>query len=194
MLKSVVIISTNHQRTVEIMNNFKNKKSIIIIAVIVILLALLILGLTGHIKTSNESLTSSDLTSTPESAASDSDTNADGYGEETLTLTEDGYAIDGITIDGETSSTVTSSDETDSNLTAEETVEQPVATMPPQVTSTPAPVQATPQPVATNPPQQAVTQQPEQSYDDGGSVPDWVDDSWTGYGDDSVDWGDTVLE
>lgn len=79
---------------------------------------------------------------------------------------------------------------------------EPAAT--PEVTATPAPTEAptaTPEPTAepTAAPQPVVTAAPqpaqqEPSSDDGGEVPDWVDDSWTGYGEDSVDWGDTVLE
>ena len=67
---------------------------------------------------------------------------------------------------------------------------EPAAT--PEPTAAPTPVvTAAPQPVVTAAPQPA---QQEPSSDDGGEVPDWVDDSWTGYGEDSVDWGDTVLE
>ena len=54
---------------------------------------------------------------------------------------------------------------------------------------------AAPQPVVTAAPQPA---QQEPSGDDGGEIPDWVDDSWTGYDDDDFagveGWGDTVLE
>lgn len=81
----------------------------------------------------------------------------------------------------------------DSEVTS---TEKPEATATPQVTATPEPVQATPQPTAV--PQPVVTEvpQPEQSYDDGGAVPDWVDtsDDPAGYDEDSFDWGDTVLE
>lgn len=70
--------------------------------------------------------------------------------------------------------------------------EAPTATPEPtaELTATPEPT-AAPTPVVTAAPQPA---QQEPSSDDGGEVPDWVDDSWTGYGEDSVDWGDTVLE
>ena len=65
----------------------------------------------------------------------------------------------------------------------------PTAT--PEPTAAPTPVvTAAPQPVVTAAPQPA---QQEPSSDDGGEVPDWVDDSWTGY-DYDFDWGDTVLE
>ena len=67
---------------------------------------------------------------------------------------------------------------------------EPTATPEPTVAPTPV-VTAAPQPVVTAAPQ-PVQQEP--STDDGGEVPDWFDDSWTGYGEDSVDWGDTVLE
>ena len=36
--------------------------------------------------------------------------------------------------------------------------------------------------------------QQEPSSDDGGEVPDWVDDSWTGADDQGFDWSGTVLE
>lgn len=39
---------------------------------------------------------------------------------------------------------------------------------------------------------QPVQQEP--SSDDGGEVPDWVDDSWTGADDQGFDWSGTVLE
>lgn len=131
-------------------------------------------------------------TATPETQTSEA--NADGYGEETLTQTEDGSYLD-----GEAS---TSDDEND--LTDEETSEQleATATPAPVATATPQPVQATPQPTAvpqpaaTTPPQQTVNQ-PEQSSDDG-AVPDWFDQNDTGYSDDDFagveGWGDTVLE
>ena len=70
---------------------------------------------------------------------------------------------------------------------------EPTAT--PEPTAAPTPVvTAAPQPVVTAAPQPA---QQEPSSDDGGevSIEDMDnDDSWTGYGEDSVDWGDTVLE
>lgn len=52
---------------------------------------------------------------------------------------------------------------------------------------------AAPQPVVTAAPQ-PVQQEP--SSDDGGEVPDWFDDSWTGADDyvPNFDWGGTVLE
>ena len=104
---------------------------------------------------------------TPESATSET-ANADGYGEETLTQTEDGSYLDGEASDDEDSSN------------GEEASEKPAATATPApaATATPAPV-ATPQPTAV--PQPVVTEvpQPEQSYDDGGAVPDWVDTSDT---------------
>ena len=54
-------------------------------------------------------------------------------------------------------------------------------------------VTAAPQPVVTAAPQ-PVQQEP--SSDDGGEVPDWFDDSWTGADDydPNFDWGGTVLE
>ena len=53
---------------------------------------------------------------------------------------------------------------------------EPTAT--PEPTAAPTPVvTAAPQPVVTAAPQPA---QQEPSSDDGGEVPDWVDDSWTG--------------
>lgn len=52
----------------------------------------------------------------------------------------------------------------------------PTATPEPTVAPTPV-VTAAPQPVVTAAPQPA---QQEPSSDDGGEVPDWVDDSWTG--------------
>ena len=70
----------------------------------------------------------------------------------------------------------------------------------PEVTATPAPTEA-PTPVVTAAPQPVVTAAPqpaqqEPSSDDGGEVPDWVDDSSTGADDydPNFDWGDTVLE
>ena len=59
--------------------------------------------------------------------------------------------------------------------TSEPTAE-PTATPEPTVAPTPV-VTAAPQPVVTAAPQPA---QQELSSDDGGEVPDWVDDSWTG--------------
>ena len=59
--------------------------------------------------------------------------------------------------------------------TSEPTAE-PTATPEPTVAPTPV-VTAAPQPVVTAAPQPA---QQEPSSDDGGEVPDWVDDSWTG--------------
>ena len=53
---------------------------------------------------------------------------------------------------------------------------EPTATPEPTVAPTPV-VTAAPQPVVTAAPQPA---QQEPSSDDGGAVPDWVDDSWTG--------------
>ena len=53
---------------------------------------------------------------------------------------------------------------------------EPTATPEPTVVPTPV-VTAAPQPVVTAAPQPA---QQEPSSDDGGEVPDWVDDSWTG--------------
>lgn len=51
---------------------------------------------------------------------------------------------------------------------------EPAATVETAAAAEPA---ATPQPVVTAAPQPA---QQEPSSDDGGAVPDWVDDSWTG--------------
>lgn len=75
---------------------------------------------------------------------------------------------------------------------------EPAATVETAATAEPAAtpeVTAAPQPVVTAAPQPA---QQEPSSDDGGEVPDWVDDSWTGYDDDDFagveGWGDTVLE
>lgn len=54
----------------------------------------------------------------------------------------------------------------------------PEPTVTPEPTAAPTPVvTAAPQPVVTAAPQPA---QQEPSSDDGGAVPDWVDDSWTG--------------
>ena len=53
---------------------------------------------------------------------------------------------------------------------------EPTATPEPTVAPTPV-VTAAPQPVVTAAPQPA---QQEPSGDDGGEVPDWVDDSWSG--------------
>lgn len=89
---------------------------------------------------------------------------------------------------------------------------EPAAT--PEVTATPAPTEAptaTPEPTAeptatpepTVAPTPVVTAAPtaapqpaqqEPSSDDGGEVPDWVDDSWTGADDQGFDWSGTVLE
>lgn len=106
-------------------------------------------------------------TATPESATSDLETNADGYGEETLTQTEDGSYLDGETTDEE------------DGLTDEETSEKPEAT------ATPQPVQATPQPTAVPQPAATTVPQPEQvtqseQSQDAGAVPDWFDSSDTG--------------
>ena len=67
---------------------------------------------------------------------------------------------------------------------------EPTATPEPTVAPTPV-VTAAPQPVVTAAPQ-PVQQEP--SSDDGGEVPDWVDDSWTGADDQGFDWSGTVLE
>lgn len=125
-------------------------------------------------------------TATSESATSDLETNADGYGEETLTQTEDGSYLDGEASDDEES-------------LSDSEAEQPVATAAPAPVATPAPVQATPQPTTAPQPEQ-VTQpavpQPEQSQTDGGTVPDWYDDTETAADDydPNFDWGDTVLQ
>lgn len=145
------------------------KKVLGIVIACTILIGLLAFYIRNRQETNNP-----DTEETPETAVSET-ANADGYGEETLVQAEDGSYLDGIDPDGETSSTVTSSDETtDSSLTVKETVEQPEATATPApvATATPQPVQATPTPVQATP-------QPEQSYDDGGAVPDWVDTSDT---------------
>lgn len=120
-------------------NIFKNHKKhvVILLIVVIILLIFLILSLTGHAKTSDESLTSS--------------------------------------------STATPAPEVTATPTPEVT-----ATPTPVATATPQPVQATPQPTAvpqpaaTAVPQPEQVTQPDQSSDDG-VVPDWVDDSWSGY-------------
>ena len=87
---------------------------------------------------------------------------------------------------------------------------EPAAT--PEVTATPAPTEvptatpeptaeptATPEPTAAPTPVVTAAPQPvqqEPSSDDGGEVPDWFDDSWTGADDydPNFDWGGTVLE
>ena len=83
-----------------------------------------------------------------------------------------------------------------------EPTEAPTATPEPTATATPEPT-AAPTPVVTAAPQPVVTAAPqpaqqEPSGDDGGEIPDWVDDSWTGHDDDDFagveGWGDTVLE
>lgn len=95
--------------------------------------------------------------------------------------------------------------------TVETAAAEPTST--PEVTATPAPTEAptatpeptaeptaTPEPTAAPTPVVTAAPQPAQqepSSDDGGevSIEDvYNDDSWTGYGEDSVDWGDTVLE
>lgn len=105
-------------------------------------------------------------TATPESATSET-ANADGYGEETLTQTEDGSYLDGEASDDE------------DNLSDSE-AEQPVATAAPApvATATPQPVQATPQPTAVPQPAATAVPQPEQSQNVE-VVPDWVDTSDT---------------
>ena len=149
----------------------------------IVIVCTVLIGLLAVYISHRQEISNPETEATPETASS-LETNADGYGEETLVQTEDGSYLDGET-----------SDETESGTSNNtETVEQPVATMSPQVTSTPQPtpepVQATPQPtaapqpVATTPPQQTMppqetSTQPEQSYDDGGVVPDWVDTSDT---------------
>lgn len=52
-------------------------------------------------------------------------------------------------------------------------------------------VTAAPQPVVTAAPQPA---QQEPSSDDGGEVPDWYDDSWTGYDDEITGWDGVIWE
>lgn len=87
---------------------------------------------------------------------------------------------------------------------------EPAAT--PEVTATPAPTEvptatpeptaeptATPEPTAAPTPVVTAAPQPvqqEPSSDDGGEVPDWFDDSWTGADDydPNFDWGGTVFE
>lgn len=109
-------------------------------------------------------------TATPESATSDLETNADGYGEETLTQTEDGSYLDGE---------ASESNETDNSLDGAEAAEQPeaMATPAPAATATPAPA-ATPQPTAVSQPAATAAPQPEQSQNVE-VVPDWVDTSDT---------------
>ncbi len=70
---------------------------------------------------------------------------------------------------------------------------EPTATPEPTVAPTPV-VTAAPQPVVTAAPQPA---QQEPSSDDGGEVPDWFDDSWTGVSDEEYQaaldaWDDSV--
>lgn len=169
-----------------------NKKVILPIIVIVLLLV------SGLIVKSG--LTSSDLTSipvptetaTPESAISDLETNADGYGEEILTQTEDGSYLDGEASDDEEDL----SDESEqSEVTA---TPAPAATATPAPAATPQPT-AVPQPAATAVPQPAAPQpeqvtQPDQSSGSGSTIEDmYNDDSWNGY-DYDFDWGATVLE
>lgn len=153
-------------------NIFKNRKNKVIILVIIVII--LILGLIVYrvtVEQVEETPVPSE-TATPESATSEVDANADGYGEETLMQTEDGSYLDGEASDDRES------------LNDEEASEKPAATATPApvATATPRPVQATPQPTtapqpaATNPPQQTVTQ-PDQSYDS--TVDDlWTDDAW----------------
>lgn len=88
---------------------------------------------------------------------------------------------------------------------------EPAAT--PEVTATPAPTEAptatpdtatpeptaAPTPVVTAAPQPVVTAAPqpaqqEPSSDDGGEVPDWVDDSWTGYDEPVSGWEGVIWE
>lgn len=154
----------------------------------IVIVCTVLIGLLAVYISHRQEISNPETEATPETA-SPLETNADGSGEETLVQTEDGSYLD-----GETSSTVTSASSNDAEI------EKPVATATPQpVQSTPEPVQATPQPtavpqpVATTPPQQTMppqetSTQPEQSYDDGGAVPDWVDDSWTGYDDEITGW------
>lgn len=66
---------------------------------------------------------------------------------------------------------------------------EPTAT--PEPTAAPTPVvTAAPQPVVTAAPQPA---QQEPSGDDGGEVPDWVDDSWTGVSDEEYQAAGEIL-
>lgn len=65
----------------------------------------------------------------------------------------------------------------------------PTATPEPTVAPTPV-VTAAPQPVVTAAPQPA---QQEPSSDDGGEVPDWVDDSWTGVSDEEYQAAGEIL-
>ena len=126
-------------------------------------------------------------TATPESATSET-ANADGYGEETLVQTEDGSYLDGE---------ASESNEADSNLDVE-VAEQPEATATlDSAEATPAPV-ATPQPTAVSQPAVTAAPQPEQvtqpdQSQDGGVVPDWVDDSWTGVSDEEYNAAGEIL-
>lgn len=147
------------------MNIFKNHRNkVIILVIIVILLILSLIVYKVTVEQVDETPVPSE-TATPELAASDLETNADGYGEETLTQTEDGSYLDGEASDDE--------------------AEQPIATATPTpaATATPQPVQATPQPTAvpqpaaTAVPQPEQVTQPDQSYDK--TVDDlWTDDAW----------------
>ena len=66
---------------------------------------------------------------------------------------------------------------------------EPTAT--PEPTAAPTPVvTAAPQPVVTAAPQPA---QQEPSGDDGGAVPDWFDDSWTGVSDEEYQAAGEIL-
>lgn len=119
-------------------------------------------------------------TATPESATSET-ANADGYGEETLTQTEDGSYLDGEASD-------------DKESLSDEETEQPAAT------ATPAPVAtATPQPTTAPQPAATAVTQPEQSQN-AELVPDWVDTSDTPlvsdeeYNEAVSGWDDTTWE
>ena len=73
-------------------------------------------------------------------------------------------------------------------------VQEHAATLETAATAEPAAtpeVTAAPQPVVTAAPQPA---QQEPSSDDGGEVPDWYDDSWTGYDDEITGWDGVIWE
>lgn len=169
------------------MNIFKNHRNKVIILVIIVILLILSLIVYKVAVEEVEQTPVPSETATPESAISDLGANADGYGEETLTQTEDGSYLDGEASDDEETS-----DE-------EEISEQPAATATPVPTATPAPTAtATPQPVQETPQPTAVPQpadpQPEQSSDGGGAYDDFFSDEFTGADDEGYDWSGTVLE
>ena len=147
----------------------------------IVIACTILIGLLAFYISHQQATNTPETEATPETAVSEIEKTVDSV----ETISSNGS----LTAD---ESEVTSTEKPEATATPQVTeTPEPVATPSPQVTSTPQPT-AVPQPVATEVPQ------PEQSYDDGGAVPDWYDDSWTGYSDDDFDgvegWGDTVLE